>query len=104
MEQMTEPTPELKQFMKQGTLELYNIIMKFIDEKVDQLPDEPKIIHTATASMVSASTAFYLAYKYSDMEKEKMMEGALFFCDAVMRNLEALIDRPDFNFIMGKEE
>lgn len=104
MELRQEPTPEFTDFMRQATVELYSVIMEFIKEKIDKLPDEPQIVHTAISSIVSAAIAFFIAYSYSEFDKEKIMNGSVMFCDSIMRNLEALIDRPDFNFMMGKEE
>lgn len=98
------PTPELKKFMREATAELYELMMEFISKKVDKLPDEPQILHTAVASILSASVACILGYKYSNLEKHEIMEACLHFCDSVMKNLEMLIEREDFKTLMGSDE
>lgn len=104
MNSLPDPTPELKEFMRKGSLELFEIMMKFMNDKVNLLPDDPKIVHAAISSIACASIAYFLGYKFSNMIKEDILEGSLIFCDGILKNLEVLIDKEDFYKIMGKTD
>lgn len=103
MTQIGEPTQELKEFMQKKTVELFKLMMEFAKETSNRLPDDPQVVYTTIGSIVCASMACFIGYRFSHLEKQDILDGSLLFCDGILRNLEALLEREDFYHMMGND-
>lgn len=88
------PSKELLEFMRNKSYDLFEMMMDFVIQLSDEIPDEPRIVNSVIESVFSASIASFLNFRYCNFTSHEKLDAFLKFIQCTVENFEkGLSDR-----------